>query len=627
MSAKSWDDILSARLTRRSLLAAGLGGSAVAFVGGVPAVHAASPRLGFISVPVSKADAVVVPPDYEWRILHAWGDPILPDAPAFKADASQSAEDQARQAGMGHDGMGFVPLPKGTSTSDHGLLVVNYEYTDDGLLHPDGLTPWTEAKARKSKNAHGLGVIEIKLENGAWTVVPDSSYARRITADSPIRLQGPAAGHAWMKTQADPEGRTALGTWNNCAGGLTPWGTYLACEENVAPYFVNNSGTIPRLQDRYGIPAEKESWGYRWHAFDPRFDAAQHPNEPNRAGWVVELDPYNPASPPVKRTALGRMAHEGATVVEAPDGRIVVYMGDDDFRSKFEHLYKFVSRKPWKGHPDVLDEGTLYAARFHEDGRGEWLELAPGKSGLGGDLAEILIDARTSADTAGATYLDRPEWIAVHPKTGEVYCTLTNNTARGTGKPFGAKAPLGPDKANPRSPNPMGHILRWREAGSDPAARGFEWDVFLLAGDPEHEDAKKRGSVPGVAFAAPDGLAFDARGVLWIQTDSSAENMASTDWARIGHNQMLAADPATGEVRRFLTAPVGAEVTGIQFTPDGRTLFVNIQHPGEPPKKFPARNDPAKPKAYSAWPDGEKGGRPRSATIAIRRKDGGVIGS
>jgi secreted PhoX family phosphatase len=333
------------------------------------------------------------------------------------------------------------------------------------------------------------------------------------------------------------------------------------------------------------------------------------------------------------------MAHEGATVVVAPDKRVVIYMGDDDFRSKYEHIYKFVSRKPWvegggpKENEGILDDGTLYAARFDADGTGRWLELTPGMNGLTAEagfptLAEILINTRTAGDKAGATYMDRPEWIAVHPTTGEVYCTLTNNTARGAFSPSQQPEPLPADAANPRAPNLMGHIIRWREEAKDPAATRFSWDVFLLAGDPTDVDAVNRGNVPGgVAFAEPDGLAFDKRGRLWILTDSSAQNMARPQWDHIGNNQMLVADPASKTVRRFLTGPVGCEITGFQLTPDQRTLFVNIQHPGEAPRPHPGRNDPAKPKANSSWPDGDQGQRPRSATIAIQRKDGGIVGT
>jgi hypothetical protein len=634
-SPRTLDEVIAARVSRRQLVLGVFGLPLLSCAGRLSPSAGAGSRLGFSSIPISTADAVRLPPGYRHEVVNAWGDPVVAGAPAFSPDASQGADVQALQSGMGHDGMEFFPLPRGSRTADHGLLAINFEYVDDGLLHADGMEPWTEEKARKSRNAHGLGVIEVKLDQGPgqsqWRQVPGSRYGRRLTADTAIELRGPAAGHPRLCTEADPKGRTVLGTFNNCASGRMPWGTYLSCEENVAPYFVNDSGQPPPSHDRIGVPTSKASWGYRWHEHDPRFDAARHPNEPNRFGWVVEIDPYDPGSMPVKRTALGRMAHEGATVTVATDGRVVVYLGDDDFRSKFEHVYKYVSRRPWspEGGPvdnaELLDEGTLYAARFDDDGRGEWLPLVHGQRGLEATAgfasqADVLIETRAAADHVGATYLDRPEWAAVHPETGEVYLALTNNTARGKGRRA--------DRANPRAPNVMGHILRWREKGGDPAATSFEWDVFVQAGDPQHPVAGNRGNARGgVAFAQPDCLRFDGRGILWIATDSSAQNMVAADWQRIGHNQLLAADPASGEIRRFLTAPRGAEVTGVVFTPDMRTLFLNIQHPGEPSVAHPGRNDPARPLAHSSWPGGPGSGRPRSATIAIRREDGGVIGS
>jgi secreted PhoX family phosphatase len=637
-----FDELLALRLSRRSLLKGSLSLAALSFFGGCRALEMARGQgslLGFTPVPVSRADTVVVPPGYTWHVVNAWGDPIMPGASDFKPDASNTVAEQAMQSGMFHDGMHYFPLPKGSDSSTHGLIAINYEYTDDNLLTPEGMNPWTAEKVQKSKNAHGMGVYEVRFDGERWRTVRDSPYGRRITADTPFLIKGPAAGHPWMRTAADPAGRTVLGTFQNCANGVTPWGSYLSCEENVNAYFINDTGKISPLEDRYGIGPSKESWGFRWHEFDERFDAGKHPNEPNRFGWIVEFDPYDPKSVPVKHTALGRMAHEGAMLSLAPDGRVVYYMGDDDYRSKFEHLYKFVSKRPWArggGYAEnqaILEEGTLYAARFHADGSGEWLELTQGRNGLTPERgfasqAEVVINARTAADVVGATYMDRPEWIAVHPRTREVYVSLSNNTARGKGKPVQHKDPVGADAANPRAPNLMGHIVRWREQNADPRATRFTWDVFLLAGDPLHPDPLKRGNVPGgVAFAQPDGLYLDRRGVLWIQTDSSAQLMATKDWANIGNNQMLAADPRTGEVRRFLTGPVGCEITGINFTPDHRTLFVNIQHPGEAPLPHPGRNDPQNPKAISAWPEGDRGGRPRSATIAIRRVDGGIIGT
>ena len=625
---RTFHDVLQTRLSRRTLLAGGLAtaglglAGAAARLGGLRPAAAQSPLLGFTGVPVSSADSLVVPRGYVARVLYAWGDPIS-NGPAFKPDASNSVADQLGQAGMHHDGMHFFPLPAGQAGSSHGLLAVNHEYTDDGLLHPGGTEAWSAEKVRKSQAAHGVSVIEVRLDGDQWSVVRPSRSARRITASTPIGLRGPAAGHAWLQTAADPTGRTALGTINNCASGHTPWGTYLTCEENFNGYFVNRSGSVPEVQKRYGL--NDRGFGYRWHEFDERFDAALHPNEPNRFGWVVEIDPFDPARQPVKRTAMGRFKHEGAALAVAPDRRVVFYLGDDE---RFEYIYKFVSRDPYvpgdrAANAGVLDHGTLYVARFDPDGTGEWRELTHGKSGLDAGAgfpsqAEVCVNTRRAADIAGATKMDRPEWVAVHPKTGEAYCALTNNANRGKG------TNPAPDPANPRAENVFGHIVRWRERGADPSATRFEWDVFLLAGDPASASEGKRGNVKGDLFGSPDGLWFDARGVLWIQTDVSTSVLNQGDYAAIGNNQMLAADPVTREVRRFLTGPRGCEITGIAATDDGRSLFVNVQHPGETASE---RSNPANPKAVSAWPDGVDGGRPRSATVVIRRVDGGVIGA
>jgi secreted PhoX family phosphatase len=389
----TFSDVLRARLSRRRVLTGGLSAAGLGWLG--PAAWAGSP-LGFTGVPVSSADTLVVPPGYVAEVLYAWGDPIS-DGPAFKPDASNSVDDQLRQAGMHHDGMRFFPLPAGRTGSTHGVLAINHEYTDDGLLHPDGMLTWSAEKVRAG-GARGP-VIEVRLEGNRWRVVRPSRYARRVTAATPMGITGPAAGHAWMRTAADPAGRTALGTMSNCAMGYTPWGTYLTCEENFQFYFVNRSGSVPPLQQRYGITAR--GGGYRWHEFDERFDAARHPNEPSRFGWVVEIDPFDPSRPPLKRTALGRFKHEGAALSVAPDRRVAFYMADDE---RFEHVYKFVSRDP--ANRDALDHGTLYAARFDADGTGVWLELAAGRNGLDAGTgfstqAEICIEARRAGDVAG----------------------------------------------------------------------------------------------------------------------------------------------------------------------------------------------------------------------------------
>jgi secreted PhoX family phosphatase len=573
--------------------------------------------LGFEPVPVDTGDRVVVPRGYVAETIAPWGEPVgLPGRmPGWRDDASNTAEDQAAQMGMHHDGLHYVPL----DGSARGLLVMNHEYVDDGLLHADGLRTWTAEKVRKAQAAHGVAVIEIaRRADGRWDMVRPSRHARRFTASTPFAVGGPAAGHPLMRTAADPDGRTVLGTLNNCASGMTPWGTYLSGEENFAFYF---DGGEQRTADqrRWGLPARS---GYRWAAHDERFDARRHPNEFHRFGWVVEIDPLDPDSVPVKRTALGRAAHEGAWVAVTRDGRAVVYSGED---ARFEYIYKFVSRDRIapggaKANRELLDHGTLYVARFDSDGTGRWLPLVAGQGPLTAaagfpDQGAVVIRSRQACDLVGGTRMDRPEWLAIDPARREVFCTLTNNSARGTpGNP-------GVDAANPRANNVMGGVIRWTE-GDDFDGTTFRWSHLVLAGDPANERADARGDVKGDIFACPDGLMFDARGVLWIQTDAHATQMYKGELRNVGNNQMLACDLRTGAIRRFMTGPVNCEVTGVTMTPDLRTMFVNIQHPGETPSD---RSDPDAPTRYSSWPGG--GSRPRSATVVIRRADGGPIGT
>jgi secreted PhoX family phosphatase len=496
---------------------------------------------------------------------------------------------------------------------------MNHEYTDDGLLHTDGMKTWSAEKVRKAQAAHGVSVIEVELKDGRWQIVRPSRLARRFTAFTPMTVGGPAAGHALMRTAADPAGRTVLGTLNNCASGKTPWGTYLTGEENFAFYFDGGDKLDPH-QQRWGL---RKTGTYRWAEHDERFDAVKHPHEPNRFGWVVEIDPLDPSSMPVKRTAIGRAAHEGAWVALTKDGRAVVYSGED---ARFEYIYKFVSRdrmQPGGGRAnrELLDHGTLYVARFDADGTGRWLPLVHGQGPLtaaGGfaDQGEVVIKTRQASDLLGATKMDRPEWLAIDPRSGEIYCTLTNNSSRG------APNMPAPDAANPRANNVMGSIIRWKEDG-DFDATGFRWNHLVLAGDPANTRAEAKGNIKGDLFACPDGLAFDTRGVLWVQTDTHASQMYKGEFVNVGNNQMLACDVATGEMRRFLTGPVNCEVTGVTWTPDGTTMFVNIQHPGETPSD---RSDPAEPSRFSKWPNAAPG-RPRSATVVIRKLDGGVIGT
>lgn len=646
---KAFSTVLASCISRRGLLASGgaLGMASllpactslpsgqdlrrrkqrVALAGVVPGNNIGkATSLGFRSLPVSGEDTIIVPPGYTARPFYRWGDPvgIAGKMPAFRSDASNTVSDQLHQAGMHHDGMAFFPLPLGSRNSDRGLLTMNHEYVDNDLLFPDGMANWSLEKVRKSQNAMGVSVIEVQRDkDGSWQVVRPSRHARRITPHTPMDVSGPARGHKLMKTREDPDGKRVLGTMQNCANGQTPWGTYLACEENWSDIFFL-SGKPSTLEKRYGIGNEDDV--YMWHAFDPRFDVDRTPNEPNRFGWIVEIDPHEPHSVPVKHTALGRFKHEGAAVTLSPEGHVVIYSGDDQ---RFEYIYKFVSSRRHDPHnreanKQLLADGTLYVARFNDDGTGEWLPLVHGRGGLTADngfadQGEVLIKTRMAADVVGATPMDRPEWVAIDPyREGSIYCTLTNNDKRGdAGKP-------GPDAANPRTNNLFGHIIHWQEAGGNPAATRFDWNILVLGGRHDSPDDNHRGNMEGAEFGSPDGLSFDHRGVLWIQTDVSASTLGIKHYQGMGNNQMLATIPGSNRYRRFLTGPRGAEITGIAFTPDNRTMFVNIQHPGEPAK---GRIDPANPTAFSSWPDGPAGGRPRSATVVITRDDGGIIGT
>ncbi|MNO66321.1 hypothetical protein D3C76_571070 [compost metagenome] len=629
----SLDELVDQR--RRNLLKGGLALCALSFLGGSllatrPARAAPAALLGFKGVAVQQDphfDRVVVAEGYSARPFFSWGDPVLPGAPAWRADASDDWRAQELQAGDNHDGMHYFPFAD--DPNGHGLLVINHESINQ-TLHPRGLTFEKRAdgsrgrpvdEVRKEIAAHGLSVLEVRKDAaGQWQRVEDSPYNRRITGSTPMQLNGPLAGHESMKTASDPQGRTVLGTLNNCSMGVTPWGTYLICEENWHQYFVNRDKDdyATRVSHRrYGISNRGSSNYYAWEAVDPRFDATPYPdqphaghvNEPHRFGWVVEVDPFDPQSTPKKRTAVGRFCRECSTLSLGADNRMAFYYGDD---TKGEYVYKFVPAGRYMpddpaANRDLLDEGTLYVARFDVDGGGRWLPLVFGENGLNADngfasQAEVLLNARAAADHLGATPMDRPEWVAVHPQTREVYVSLTNNSDRGR------KANQPQDAANPRKRNLHGQILRWNEAGSDPTATSFRWEVFLLAGEGKDSDADEnlRGTINGDIFSSPDSLYFDRAGRLWIETDyeDGEEEMHA-----MGCNQLLCADPQSREVRRFLVGPRGCEMTGITQTPDGRTMWVNIQHPG------------------ISYPASDGKSIPRSTTVVITKDDGGTIGS
>ena len=602
------------RLLEGTAVAMGLFLAANPFAKAIANSHSAGKLLNFSAVPASTADTFIVPKGYVAKPLISWGDPILEGAPAFDESGLQDSTAQAGQFGDNTDGMSFFSL-----TENSGLLAVNNEYTNYLLLFAHKGKSLTADDIKKAQAAHGVSIFEIERNNrGNWRYLTNSKYNRRITANTEMQMTGVAAGHTLLQTVADPSGVKALGTLNNCSSGQTPWGTYLTCEENFNGYFAAPGATVSARQKRYGLQANNHR--YQWHKFDQRFDMNKEPNEPHRFGWVVEIDPMDPTSTPKKRTALGRFKHENAAVTVADDGHVVVYLGDDE---RGEHIYKFVSKNRYnrnnqEANSDILEEGTLYAARFNAkqgelEGSGLWLELAHGKNGLTiengfADQATIMIYARQAATLAGATTMDRPEWIAIHPNDQSVFCTLTNNKSRGHKK----NQPV--DGTNPRAGNKYGQIVRWTPLAGNHSSNSFSWDLFLIAGNPSvHKDlyAGSSNINDENMFNSPDGLGFDKSGRLWILTDGKYSNQG--DFAGMGNNQMLCADPDSGEIRRFATGPMACEMTGLAFSPDQRTMFVGVQHPGD-------ANNP------SHFPGGGSS-KPRSTVMQISRKNGGFIGT
>jgi secreted PhoX family phosphatase len=690
------DAILAAHLSRRSALKGGIGATTAALLGGFglsacggsdddDAPPAKAAALSFAAVAKTHADRVTVPAGYQVSILHALGDPMQYGDASWSDKGTETAESYDRRIGDGHDGMYFFGMKDGKfdpGTSASGLLCVNHEYVVAPYgLHPagsttvDGKRPAEEVE--KEIRAHGASVVEVKRKSGSndMEMVRGSRYNRRITSATEMAFGGPAAGNARLANKLSPTGTLAFGTNNNCANGYTPWGTYLTCEENFLNVIGRAAGDDAQRSaseivalKRYGLPeGRKNPYGWdtpdgesyqRWNSKVSAGSAPQdYRNIFNTFGWVVEIDPFRPDSKPVKRTALGRFNHEGAWPAPAKAGEpIVIYSGDD---ARNEYVFKFVSDAKWDpkdinggaaAGAKYLDKGTLYAARFNNDGTGEWLELSFGKHGIDAanttypfaDQADVLIHCRLAADSRGATKMDRPEWGGVNPLNNEVYMTMTNNSQRD-----GTKVPL--DAANPRKGNQNGHIIRWKEEGGQAGTR-FQWDVYLFGA---REDGKQSENLSGLTavndFSSPDGLYFDQRsgnagGLLWIQTDDSAYTDVTNCMmlaalpgkvgdggkatTRDGQATLMGAKASDATVRRFLVGPFDCEITGVVVTPDGKTLFFNVQHPGE------AKADFATNTFSSHWPGNQAPAsdaahhghqRPRSATVVVTRTDGGVI--
>jgi secreted PhoX family phosphatase len=628
-------EIIGKRFSRRGFLQGSLAVSAIAATVGPIALltaekanAASGSAFAFKEVEAGVDSTHHVAEGYDADVLLRWGDRLFPDAPEFNP-LQQTAEAQAKQFGYNNDYVGFIPL-EGSST--HGLLVVNHEYTDPHLMFP-GLVSIAEGKVTQAPlnkaqvdielAAHGGTIVEIRKADDKWQIVLDSPYNRRITVNTEMELTGPVAGHDRVKTNTDPSARKVFGTINNCAGGVTPWNTYIMAEENIHGYF---AGELPaghresQNYERFGIP----EGSYEWANFYDRFDISKEPNEPNRFGWIVEVDALDPTSVPKKRTALGRTKHEGAESIVSSDGRVVFYLGDDE---RFDYVYKFVTAA--KFNPDdraanmnLLDEGTLYVAKFEENGTVVWLPIVFGEGPLTAsngfeNQADVLIETRRAGDLLGATKMDRPEDVQPNNVNGKVYVMLTNNTKR-EGDQVNA--------ANPRAKNAFGHIIEIAEAGGDFAATSGTWEVLLKCGDPSLAEVGATFSTETTKngwFGMPDNCAIDAAGRLWVSTDGN-NNKAT------GRTDGLWAVDTEGEARAtsklFYRVPVGAEMCGPLFTPDDETAFVAVQHPADGGEDWDGHGRPSYYEDLSTrWPDFKDDMPTRPSVVAITKQGGGKI--
>lgn len=622
-------DIVAARLSRRAFLGSG---TATGLLATAPVLAGAgtAPPFRFTEIAHGVDETHHVAPGHRAEVLIRWGDPLLPGAPAFDP-AAQTPERQLGQFGMNCDYIGVLPLAD-RGGRERMLLCVNHEYTNATLMFPDLFDPagrfdrvrYTARHMAVEQAASGVSIVEVERGPGGWRPLV-SPRNRAVRAwNSAIAIAGPAAGDARLRTSADPAGRRVIGTLGNCAGGMTPWGTYLSAEENFQFYF---SGTLPEGHPeeaalaRYGVTGGGRR--YPWGAFDRRFDLGTEPAEANRFGWVVEVDPLDPRVPPVKRTALGRFAHEGAETHVNGDGRLVVYMGDD---ARNEYLYRYVSKgrvsRDRRANARLLDEGVLSVAVFDDTGL-EWRPLVFGVGPLTPangfrSQADVLIETRRAADLVGATPMDRPEDVEAHPGNGRVYVMLTNNRERRLANP-----------ANPRLANAFGQILELVAPGGDHAADRFGWEMLVLCGPMDRPEAGAKwgaGTSANGWFGSPDNCAFDAHGRLWVATDQGAA------WPLTGTADGLWAlgteGAERGVARMFFRVPVGAELCGPRFARGGRTLFLAVQHPAADGTKewAPFGRESTVVDPATRWPDFSPDLPPRPSVVVVEREDGGVIG-
>lgn len=622
MTATPLATLIDHRLSRRNFLVAAAvmplaAGCTTTSASGT--VQQVGPYPQFAEISHGADERLHVADGYTAQVLIRWGDPVTAAAPSFDP-RNQSAAAQIGQFGYNNDYLAFIPLPPRAGEADRGVLCINHEYASPGLMFPKDTTLSAAARTDIELAACGLSAVEIVKRGNRWSVERASPFSRRYSAlDTIFEVSGPARGVDRMKTPEDATGTRVIGTLANCAGGSTPWGTYLSGEENF-DFFFNGPVPISSLDAATGTMFQEVQDLERnngWWQHHPRFDLTRPGNnEANRFGWIVEIDPLDPGVPPKKRTALGRMKHEGAETVIAPDGRLVVYTGDDE---KMQHLYRFVSRDRVDpanraANRDLLDHGVLSVARFDEGGL-TWLPLVFGQGPLTREnrftsQADVMIDTRRAAWLLGATPLDRPEDVQPNPVNGRVYLMLTNNRDR-TVK----------DDANPRLANAFGHIVELQPPSGDHTADRFGWDILVLCGDPAKDTGARynpRTSANGW-FAAPDNCTIDPQGRLWVATDQGSNwretGTADGVWA-------LGTDAADrGLARMFFRAPIGAEMCGPCFAPDGRTFFLAVQHPAADGVSGSTFDTPA-----TRWPDFDPAMPPRPSVVAITRDDGGVVG-
>jgi len=580
---------------------------------------APKPNYDFVEIEHGSDQHHHVAPDHQAQVLLRWGDPIFDSGPQFNP-LKQTVESQRQQFGYNNDYVGYLQLGSETDVDNRALLCVNHEYPLPAMMFPNyqGREAITAEQIEVSQASMGVSIVEVRLQDNEWAIQLNSPYNRRINAlDSLIRISGPVAGHERVRTKRDPSGKKVIGTINNCAGGMTPWGTFLTCEENFNFHFsgeLSKDHPEQRNYQRYNL---RKNGYINWATHDKRFSVEHEPNEPNRFGWVVEIDPKDPTSIPKKRTALGRFKHEGGENVITQDGRLAVYMGDDQ---RFEYLYKFVSRDKVdlanpENNQDLLDFGTLYVAKLFEQGNLQWLPLTidnPVLKTTFTNQAEILLETRRAADLLGATPLDRPEDVVPDKTSGKVYVMLTNNTKR---KDI--------DVGSPRIKNAFGHIIELSEENNDHGAEYATWDILVKCGDPDkpsHDADWNPYTSRNGWFASPDNAVLDPSGRLWVSSDQGSKvNLSGTGdglWALETNGELR------GTGKMFFRVPNGAEMTGPAFSNDGQNLFLAVQHPGD----GDSFEETTISQATTRWPDFQKDMPPRPSLVVVRKKGGGVVG-